>query len=67
MDFDLRKAILANIKGKTEAQLRDMVETSIEDHEEKTLPGLGVIFEVMWVNLDYELQDNLIKILYKNI
>lgn len=67
MDFDLRKAILTNIQGKTEAQLRDMIETSIEDQDEKTLPGLGVIFEVMWVNLDYEFQDNLVKTLYKNI
>lgn len=67
MDFDLRKAILANIKGKTEEQLRDMIETSIEDHDEKTLPGLGVIFEVMWLNLDYEIQDNLVKTLHKNI
>lgn len=67
MDFDLRKAILANIKGKTEKQLRDMIETSIEDHDEKTLPGLGVIFEVMWLNLDYEIQDNLVKTLHKNI
>lgn len=67
MDFDLRKAILANIKGKTEEQLRDMIETSVEDQNEKTLPGLGVIFEVMWQNLDYEVQDNLVKTLYKNI
>lgn len=67
MDFDLRKAILANIKGKTEEQLRDMIETSVEDQNEKTLPGLGVIFEVMWQNLDNEVQDNLVKTLYKNI
>jgi len=67
MDFDLRKAILANIKGKTEEQLRDMIETSIEDHDEKTLPGLGVVFEVMWQNLDYEVQDNLVSTLHKNI
>lgn len=67
MNLDLRQAILGNIKGKNEEQLMDMIETALEDHEEKTLPGLGVIFEVIWSNIDNETKEKLIKTLSNNI
>ena len=67
MNLDLRQAVLQNIKNKSEDQLKDMVESAIEEHEEKTLPGLGVLFEVMWQNLDGNTQEQLIKTLSKNI
>ncbi len=67
MDLDLRQAVLQNIKNKSEDQLKDMVESAIEEHEEKTLPGLGVLFEVVWQNVDNSTQEQLIKALSKNI
>jgi len=67
MDLDLRQAIIVNIKGKTEDQLKDMIKTSIADNEEKTLPGLGVIFEVIWKNSDTDMQEQMVENLFKNI
>lgn len=67
MQLDLRKAIISNIQGKTEEQLKDMIVTSIQDKEEKTLPGLGVIFEVIWQNIDSDTQDKMVKALSENI
>ncbi|MFV9511136.1 small acid-soluble spore protein SspI [Tepidibacillus sp. LV47] len=67
MNFDLRQAIINNIRGKTEEELRDMIVTSIEEHEEKTLPGLGVLFEIIWSNVDADTQEYMVETLSKHI
>lgn len=67
MDLDLRQAVLQNISNKNEDQLVNMVETAIADGEEKTLPGLGVIFEVMWKNTDDKVHQELIESLSENV
>ena len=63
MDLDLRQAVITNIKGKSTEQLKDMVEIAIVEKEEKTLPGLGVVFEVIWQHTDGQTKDTLIKTL----
>lgn len=67
MDLDLRQAVLANLKNKSEELLQGMVETAIKDNEEKTLPGLGVVFEVIWQHTNTETQEAMIEALSKNI
>lgn len=67
MNLDLRQAILKNIKGKSKKQLTDMVDSAIEENEEKTLPGLGVIFEIIWQNTDSKTHESMINSLSKNI
>jgi len=67
MNLDLRQAIIQNIKDKSEAQLQDMVKTAIEDGEEKMLPGLGVLFEVIWQHTDNNTHQQMIDALSKNL
>ncbi|AKP48061.1 MULTISPECIES: small acid-soluble spore protein SspI [Bacillus] len=50
MNLDLRKAILHNVSGNTPDQLEDTIVDAIQSGEEKMLPGLGVLFEVIWKN-----------------
>ncbi|MEJ9210234.1 small acid-soluble spore protein SspI [Bacillus smithii] len=50
MNLDLRKAILHNVAGNTPEQLEDTIVDAIQSGEEKMLPGLGVLFEVIWKN-----------------
>ena len=52
MNIDIRKSIVNNFKGSSIDEIRDSIETSIEDNEEITLPGLGVFFEILWKNSD---------------
>lgn len=52
MDVDIRKAIYANCSGNSEEQLKDTITDAIQSGEDKTLPGLGVLFEVMWNEAD---------------
>lgn len=52
MNFNLRGAVLANISGNTQDQLQETIVDAIQSGEEKMLPGLGVLFEVIWQNAD---------------
>ncbi|MUG47245.1 small acid-soluble spore protein SspI [Paenibacillus woosongensis] len=60
--LDLRQAVVHKMHGKNEAGLRDMVEGSI-DAQETALPGLGVVFEIIWKHIDDAKKDELISLL----
>ncbi|MFB6467913.1 small acid-soluble spore protein SspI [Cytobacillus sp. Hz8] len=48
MNLNLRNAIIHNVSGNTQEQLRETIVDAIQTGEEKMLPGLGVLFEVIW-------------------
>jgi small acid-soluble spore protein I (minor) len=50
MSLNLRNAIIHNVTGNTQGQLKDTIVDAIQTGEEKMLPGLGVLFEVIWKN-----------------
>ncbi len=54
MNFNLRHAIIQNFSGNTQEQLKDTIVDAIQVGEEKMLPGLGVLFEVIWQNADQQ-------------
>ena len=50
MGLNLRNAIIHNVTGNTQDQLQETIVDAIQSGEEKMLPGLGVLFEVIWQN-----------------
>jgi small acid-soluble spore protein I (minor) len=52
MNLNLRNAVIHNVSGNTQDQLKDTIVDAIQRGEEKMLPGLGVLFEVIWNNAD---------------
>ncbi|HLR79110.1 MAG TPA: small acid-soluble spore protein SspI [Bacillota bacterium] len=48
MNLDLRKAIISNISDNDQEQLELTIIDAIQNGEEKMLPGLGVLFELIW-------------------
>ncbi|WP_243291215.1 small acid-soluble spore protein SspI [Bacillus sp. FJAT-47783] len=52
MNLNLRNAIIANVSGNTQEQLKDTIVDAIQSGEEKMLPGLGVLFEIIWNHSD---------------
>lgn len=52
MNFNLRHAIIHNVSNNTKEELRDTIVDAIQVGEEKMLPGLGVLFELIWKNAD---------------
>jgi small acid-soluble spore protein I (minor) len=59
MILSLREAIYKKMEEKTTNDLFDTIEDAV-GNDERTLPGLGVLFEVIWKNSDKELQDQLV-------
>jgi len=48
MDISIRKHILSNLDDSNFDQVKEVISESIKDGEELTLPGLGVLFEILW-------------------
>ncbi len=48
MNLDIRKAVKANVKGNSNTDFQAVIEDAIENGEEKVLPGLGVLLEMIW-------------------
>lgn len=63
MNLNLRNAILHNVTGNTQEQLQDTIVDAIQTGEEKMLPGLGVLFEVIWKNSSKQEQQEMLQAL----
>lgn len=61
MDLDLRKAILHNIKDNSKEDLEATIVDAIQLGEEKTLPGLGYLFELIWQQSDEASRTEMVK------
>ena len=48
MNIDIRKSIKDNFKGAPSDEIRASIDSSINEGDEITLPGIGVFFEVLW-------------------
>ncbi|MNC14175.1 Small, acid-soluble spore protein I [compost metagenome] len=64
--IDLRQAILHKVHGQSEEDLRAMIEGSVNGPE-AALPGLGVVFEMVWKDLDKAKQDRVIGMLHRHL
>lgn len=54
MNLNLRNAVISNVSGNSQDELKDTIVDAIQNGEEKMLPGLGVLFEVIWQNASDE-------------
>ncbi|WP_332629128.1 small acid-soluble spore protein SspI [Halalkalibacter flavus] len=57
MSFNLRGAIMANIKGNSQDEVEAVIVDAVQRGEEKMLPGLGVMMEVFWKNASEQQKD----------
>ncbi|WP_308636024.1 small acid-soluble spore protein SspI [Paenibacillus silvisoli] len=65
-NLDLRQAIVRRVQNKSGEELTDVIESSI-GHDEKTLPGLGVLFEMIWKSSDASEQSRMVQSLYNEL
>ncbi|MFJ8264491.1 small acid-soluble spore protein SspI [Peribacillus asahii] len=63
MNLNLRNAIISNVTGNTPEQLEDTIVDAISNGEEKMLPGLGVLFEVIWQNSSQNEKEEMLRAL----
>ncbi|EJL47700.1 small, acid-soluble spore protein I [Brevibacillus agri] len=50
--LNLRQAIMYKMQGSDSGAVEETISDAIASGQEKTLPGLGVLFEVLWQNSD---------------
>lgn len=66
MNISLRDAIIQRVTGKSKEELRATIEDSI-GNAEVTLPGIGVLFEIIWSHSSEEVREQLIDTLHVQI
>ena len=66
MNLNLRQAIIQRVHDKTDEELYDVIEDSIGGAEQ-LLPGLGVLFEIIWENTDKSVQNTLVHTLKEHL
>ncbi|GGE01637.1 small acid-soluble spore protein SspI [Paenibacillus nasutitermitis] len=64
--LDLRQAIVQRVHDKTGEELTDVIEGSIGT-DERALPGLGVLFEMIWQNSSSPDQNRMVATLYNHL
>lgn len=67
MDLNLRQAIKSNIAGQNDKELEAVIVDAIQRGEEKMLPGLGVLFEIIWENSTDEEKNMMLKTLEEEV
>ena len=67
MNIDIRKSIKNNFKDASLDEIKVSINSSIEEQEEITLPGLGVFFEILWNNSDEETKEYITKTIHKGL
>lgn len=60
MNLNLRHAIVNNISENNKSQLEATIVDAIQNGEEKMLPGLGVLFELIWEQSDESIRKEMV-------
>ncbi|CAI6085941.1 small acid-soluble spore protein SspI [Cohnella sp. JJ-181] len=63
MNITLREAIYKRVEGKSKAELRATIDDAI-GNAEVTLPGIGVLFELIWSHSSEEVREQLVDTLH---
>lgn len=67
MNIDIRKNIIDNFKDSNIEEIKESIDEAIKENEEITLPGLGVIFEILWKNIKNNQKEEILKNVYEGI
>lgn len=66
MNLNLRQAIIQRVTDKSDEELFGVIEDSIGG-QEQVLPGLGVLFEIIWQNSGSDMQSQLVTTLKEHL
>lgn len=67
MDFNIRKAILQNLNNATYDDVRSTIDDAIARNDEVILPGLGVLFELLYQSSSQDDKQRMIDQLVKQL
>lgn len=67
MNINIREYIKNNFKDSSMEELQDSILASIESNDEVVLPGLGVLFEILWEKSSNDFQNEILNTLHNNM
>lgn len=67
MNIDIRKNILENFKDAKLEDIKESIMEALKDKDEIVLPGLGVLFEILWKNSDDNQKKEILQNIYEEI
>jgi len=67
MNIDIRNHIKNNFKDAEIDEIKASIESSITEHDEITLPGMGVFFEILWEYSDESSKQYILNTLKKGL
>lgn len=62
--MEIKDYIIKNFEESTKEEIRETIVESVKSNDEVVLPGMGVLFEIVWKNSD--LQDKIVDIIFDN-
>ena len=65
MNINIRDHIKKNFKDSSIQELENSIIESINSNDEVVLPGLGVLFEILWENIDDK--NNILNTIFNNL
>lgn len=67
MDIKIREHICNNFKDSSVEEIEESIKESIASKEEVVLPGLGVLFEIVWNNSDQKQQKKMLNLIQNHL
>lgn len=67
MDTSIRKYIINNLTDCNQNDIEETILASVNSEDEVVLPGLGVLFEMVWSNSNKDLKNNIVNLIYENV
>lgn len=65
--MNIRNYIRNNLSDCNEMDIRETILSSVNSNDEVVLPGLGVLFEMIWNGSNENQKKDIVKILYQDI
>ena len=65
--FDIRNIVLQNLAGSTREEVEGYIQETIDTREEEALPGMGILFEVVWSKSDTSERENMMNKIMQGI
>lgn len=67
MNVNIREYIKNNFKDVTANEMEESINASVNSKEEVVLPGLGVLFEILWQNIENKEKDSILEVLVNHM
>jgi len=65
--FDIRNIVLQNLAGSTREEVEGYIQETVDTREEEALPGMGILFEVVWSKSNRSERDNMMNKIMEGI